>query len=65
MLTEGDVFPNLAGLTAGELGKLTLQERARLRVCPYLMSPSDVISLRTGEARSNPDAVQRIVHDFG
>lgn len=62
MLTEADIFPNLGGLTAPQVKELTLQERARLRMSPCLLSPQDLISLRDGAVRSDPDEVERVVH---
>ncbi len=58
MLTEADVFPNMGLSNQAHVRRLTLQDRARLRMCPFLLSASDLLAFANRNPIDDPDEIQ-------
>jgi hypothetical protein len=58
MLTEGDVFPNMGLSNPAHVRRLTLQERARLRMCPFFLTASDLLQTSGRLDCDDPDEIQ-------
>jgi len=61
MLTEKSVFPNIGRSDPNDLARLTLQEKARLRMEPGVLTAKDLLAARGGrKVHDEPDEVQRV-----
>lgn len=61
MLTEAQVFPNIGRSDPNDLARLTLQEKARLRMEPGVLTARDLLNQRGGKKlRDEPQEVQNV-----
>lgn len=58
MLTEAEVFRNLGLSKRFQVRRLTLQERAHLRMCPFLLSADDLLKTANRLTLDDPDEIQ-------
>lgn len=59
MLTEKMVFPNIGRSDPNDLARLTLQERARLRMEAGILTARDLLNARGGKkVTDEPEEVQ-------
>ena len=61
MLTQEQVFPVFPRGNSGEVRRLTIQEKAQLRMAVGALTPKELIKLRQGPVHDEPDEVQRVV----
>ena len=62
MLTQAMVFPNLPHDLAGEVRRLTIQEKAELRMSTVPLTARQLLERREGKRPfDEPDLVQRII----
>ena len=62
MLTAAQVFPNLPHDLAGEVRRLTIQEKAELRMSVEKLTPRMLLERRNGaHPKDEPQLVQNIV----
>jgi len=55
MLTEALVFPNVRESSAEALAALSLQERVRMRACPFYLTADDLLTIRKDGERPRDD----------
>ncbi len=61
MLTEALVFPNIGRSDPNDLSRLTLQEKARLRMEPGILTARDLLNARGGKKlRDEPQEIQNV-----
>lgn len=60
MLTMERVFPFFPRGNSGEVRRLTIQEKATLRMAVGQITPKELIRLRHGPVHDEPDEVQRV-----
>lgn len=61
MLTQERVFPFFPRGNSGEVRRLTIQEKARIRMSAEPITPKELIQMRHGPVHDEPDEVQRVV----
>lgn len=61
MLTEQALFPNIGRSDPQDLERLTLQEKARLRMEPGVLTARDLLTARGGrKVRDEPQEIQNV-----